>query len=408
MENLTIDARPILIRASAVIDAAGTSCAPGAVLVDEGRVVAAGDPAAIGMPDGVLVQDCPDAVLVPGLVNAHTHLDLTLVGPRPYSGSFTDWISLVRAERPVDDGAIADAVRAGIELSAAGGTAALGDIAGVGSLIPGGVMDDAGVRGVSYVEFFGIGDRAAAAVEAIEALVAAPPAWSTVRFGLQPHAPYSCADSVFRAAAAQALPVATHLAETVAEMEFLAAGTGQFAAMLESFGISDALGAGSGSEPVRDVAALLDGPGPRLAVHLNHATEADAAALRASGVSVVVCPRASRYFGEPGGPHPLRVLHDAGVNVALGTDSIIGQDRHDRMSVLDEIPLVDVDAMTALELVTVNGAVALGLDSRDFTFARGAACSVLALELPAGVTGSASALLAAGFRHGVCEWVVPP
>ena len=101
-------------------------------------------------------------VLAPGFVNAHTHLDLTHIGPVPFdaeTASFVDWITLIREGRHTDDGDVARSVEEGVARSIRGGVVAVGDIAGVGSESPLRVLRESPLRGVSFIELFGLGDR---------------------------------------------------------------------------------------------------------------------------------------------------------------------------------------------------------------------------------------------------------
>ncbi len=392
----------VLIRAAMVIDAQMVRAAPGAVFIEHGRLIAAGSPQAIGRPDDVRVVDLPSSVLVPGLVNAHAHLDLTHLGPVNYGGDFVNWIRFVRTGRAVDSVDIAASVRRGAALADTGGTALVGDIAGAGSLIPAQVLREVGMAGVSYVEVFGVGRSQGAAVERIRALCAEyGQADGPVRVGVQPHAPYSCGPQVYRAASSSGLPCATHLAETLDEELFTRRGEGAFADLLRSIGVWDDTMTPSGRHPVEHVAEAL-GEAPFVAAHLNYVDMEHLPMLARWGVHVVYCPRASTYFGHPvpgRAPHRYRDMLEAGVNVCLGTDSMLCLDTPERISVLDEMRLLHrrdgVDPRLLLRMATVNGAAALGFDPATVTLAvdassaRGEAGrrSVLAVEPPDGWIG---------------------
>ncbi|MCH8271112.1 MAG: amidohydrolase family protein [Planctomycetes bacterium] len=389
-----------LFEGLAVIDAAGTQHRPGALLVERGRgmprLLAVGTPAEVASHPAAnaarLVQR-PDSVLIPGLVNAHTHLDLTHVGPLAHDpdDGFMPWIERVRDAREAEVESIARSVGEGVELSLAGGTVAVGDIAGsVGASLnttPFHVLAASPLLGISYLEFFGIGRGEPAAMERLHALEAglAERVLSGVRLGLQPHAPYSVGPAVFRDAVRLAtgldLPVATHLAETPEEIAFVAAARGPQRAFLERLGIWDdsILGwAGRGDTPVGLLAPVL-GQAPMLAAHVNAADDADLQILAKTGTRVAYCPRASAYFAAQAsfGPHRYREMLDAGIVVALGTDSIVvlppdADGAVSRISVLDEMRLLHrrdgTDPTLLLEMGTRNGAIALGLDPAWFTF----------------------------------------
>jgi cytosine/adenosine deaminase-related metal-dependent hydrolase len=179
-----------LIRAAVVVDGAGVRAAPGAVLFEENRIIAAGTPASIGQPGDARVLDLPDAVVFPALVNAHCHLDLSHIGPLPYGGEFALWAESVRERRAVVDKDIRRSVECGVALSRAGGTALIGDIAGARSLTPLYSLRASGLAGVSYLEVFGIGRGQTAAAALLQQAVESCPALENgVALGLQPHAP---------------------------------------------------------------------------------------------------------------------------------------------------------------------------------------------------------------------------
>lgn len=386
---------PTILRidAAAIADAHALH-APGSLLLELSPpggvcVLAVGPPDHVGRhPAAREGRTCarPNALVIPGLVNAHTHLDLTLLGPRDVAGSFADFVELVRSGRPREDEAIAAGVRAGVDLSRRGGVVAVGDIAGCPptgpTLVPYDTLAASGLAGVSFIEFFAIGASRERGMEAARSLAACAQA-GLMRAGLQPHAPYSVAGKVYEAVASKGKgPLATHLAETRAEIELVARGTGEFRAFLERLGLWDASCEqefGHGRTPVAHVLGALGaqvGLGERglLAAHVNAATDDDIALLAASGSSVAYCPRASAYFRAPEhlGAHRYREMLEAGVNVALGTDSIINLDTPGRISTLDEMRLLyrrdKAPASTLLAMGTTRGAVALGLDEAMFRF----------------------------------------
>jgi cytosine/adenosine deaminase-related metal-dependent hydrolase len=364
----------------------------------------------------------PDHVVLPAFVNAHTHLDLTHIGPRPPDPAlpFPAFVDLVRNERLDSPDTIAASVRLGVHASLRGGVAAVGDIAGavLGRASPHAALALAAspVWGVSYVEFFAVGASAGRALPALDAaLHDAAPAFtsSRLRLGVQPHAPYSVGREgyrhAWRIAAQHDLPFATHLAETAAEREFIARGEGHFRDFLASLGLWDDLAradVGHGLSPVQHLARTLPPPQrgdpPRLAAHVNDLGPGDLQALRDAGLAVAYCPRASDYFGVAAslGPHPYRTLLDAGVPVALGTDSIINlPGGTSTLSTLDEARYLHArdgtDPMLLLRMATLHGAAALGLDTSRVLLAQGAE--------PAGIIAVRAPSL-----YGVFEGVAPP
>lgn len=455
--------------AAAIADVFGVVASPGSLLIDTdpaqtqmasttgqirpsglGRSV--GVILAVGTPDEVsahpaahtaqtvpLASEAGEAggsagrhVLLPGMVNAHTHLDLTAIGPRPYNPEqgFAGWIGMVRSERLTDAEGISHSVRRGIELSRSAGVVAIGDIAGAprgrSSLIPARAMAAAGMLGVSFIEFFGIGRNIWNFQQWLGELFAE---WERaglgtdgcVRLGLQPHAPntvdrrayawafdYAAAMGRAIAGANQVLPIATHLAESVEEREFVSHGRGAQREMLESLGLwhdSVLHEVGHGARPVEHLAPVLARRGegnaerPRpLLVHLNDlndreievlAQASDGGGASRGGPTVVYCPRASAYFGAERqfGPHRYRDLLRAGVRVALGTDSLINLPSEARqttdevaaggrggrgMSVWDEARFLygrdGTDPAALVRMATVSGAEALGMPPGMFRF----------------------------------------
>ena len=156
-----------LIHAACITDGEDRHAAPGALLLNGNEIIAAGTPEHVGQPEDVTRIDLPRSVVIPGLVNAHAHLDLTHIGPRPSGGSFAAWIEMILAERARDEEGIAASVRQGVRLARKGGTVAIGDIAGIGSTTPLEVMRDERMLGTSFVEIFGIGLSESATINAL-------------------------------------------------------------------------------------------------------------------------------------------------------------------------------------------------------------------------------------------------
>lgn len=408
----------VRIDAAAIADATLGVVAPGSVLIrltpDAATVLASGatghiDAAAAALDAPPHRVALPDRVLLPALVNAHTHLDLTHLGPIPHDpeAGFVAWVDRVRAGRATDPDAIADSVRLGIDLSLAGGTGAVGDIAGapLGRMtdIPARTLAGSRLRGVSYLEFFGIGRTAHAATERLDELardrldgLIRAISGSGVRLGLQPHAPNTVAMSVYRHAAGIArvhdLALSTHLAETPEERLFVAEGIGPQRELLERLGVwDDAVldDLARGEHPVAHLAPVL-ARHPTLCAHVNDATDDAIRILAERGASVAYCPRASRYFAAERrfGPHRYRAMLDAGVNVCLGTDSILNLDTPDRISVLDEMRLLarrdGTDAKTLLAMATVRGCRALGIDPEPYDLSPGPIAGLLAVPAAGG------------------------
>ncbi len=389
--------RRVLFQADGVADALGLSASPGAVLLEleSERGACPIRLLASGPPD--LLRRLPEArdaqtvalegrVLLPGFVNAHTHLDLSHLGPREFdlAGGFAAWVRAIRDGRRSQGCEIAESVRQGIALSLAGGVVAVGDIAGAMRMEAADALRASGLMGISFLEFFGIGARQEDAMRNLDAALAARPDLLTpanVRLGLQPHAPYSAGLPFYSHACDLArklgLPLATHLAESPAERRLIEAGEGPLVDMLRHLGVWDAAAArevGYGHSPVEHLTGVLAQSRWTLA-HLNDCSDADLATLRRTGATVVYCPRATAYFGHElsFGPHRYRDMLAAGISVALGTDSVVNipSAQAHRLSTFDEMRLLyhrdGAEVRTLLAMATIHGAHALGLDPSLFT-----------------------------------------
>ncbi|MDB5347458.1 MAG: S-adenosylhomocysteine deaminase [Schlesneria sp.] len=301
--------------------------------------------------------------LIPGLVNAHTHLEFSLLErPIPTAGRFTDWIRSVVAHRREHPTSVPEAVRRGVRESVRSGTTLIGDIATVGWSITDYVESQ--FAGVVFQELLGLSDeRVAAQSELAQSLISK--VWTesdTNLFGLSPHAPYSVRPDLLQRAVAIAkateTPLAMHLAETPAELELLADGTGEFREMLTDFGIwRDGLF--GGKTPADYLAVLAECP-RSLVVHGNYLTENDLQFLaRHPQMTLVYCPRTHAAFGHP--PHPWRRLVELGGSVAIGTDS---RASNPDLSLFAELQFVakqhpDLSHLEILKLGTHNGRRAL-------------------------------------------------
>ncbi|MEL7088447.1 MAG: amidohydrolase family protein, partial [Planctomycetota bacterium] len=327
--STAIDGPIGLIRGGAVagFDEFAPATRPGAVAVAEGRVIDAGPTIDLErryLADAAVVRDRPGELILPGMVNAHAHLQLTTIGPQPYTGDFVSWVEMLRRHWPGDGEPFAKqpseswfvaAVRDGAKQSLAAGVQAVGDIIRFDAEAR--ARRETGLDGIGFVELFGHGppfdhDARARLTQPAE--------------GFQPHAPYSAGPAVFESAAASGRPVSTHLAETRDELEFVATGRGAFLDLLKAPPIkwddTFADHYAAGLSPVRWMEPYLRRT-PWLLAHCNYVDDDDIALLAETGSSVVYCPIASEYFGHH--HHRYRDMLEAGMNVCLGTDSIVCQ-----------------------------------------------------------------------------------
>jgi len=365
----------------------------GTVAVDGGRITYVGTRAdAPPAPPATIDVDLGDVALLPGLVNAHTHLELTAFRGVLDGLAFFPWIrTLTQARAAVlDDAAMADAARVGIAEGLQAGITTYGDTSASGVTME--VMREMGVRGVMYQEVFG--PDAAQREDALAGLAAAvarlrPLETPLVSLGVSPHAPYTVHDDLMVDAVAyalgQRLPIAIHLAEGAEEIAFLREGTGPFAELLRARGIPVVRRAHSPVHWLLELGVMIAQP---LLIHCVQLDESDIAFIADAGSPVAHCPASNARFGH--GVAPVRAMLDAGIVVGLGSDSVASNDQMDllaeaRLAVLLQNAVgrrPDIlDATRALELATVGGARALGLADRIGTLDVGKDADLAAFPL---------------------------
>ncbi|MBE3098522.1 MAG: amidohydrolase family protein [Planctomycetes bacterium] len=406
-----------IFRARWLIPASGPVIEDGALVAAGGRIERVGRwsevRAHVGPEDAV--EHFPHAVLLPGFVNAHTHLALSDMGGRLRpTKNFAAWLARLTARlwaRGRD--AARKAVRLGVEQALAAGTVAVADMAHDPTCdVP---ADEARGRWTVFRELFRFGPDGIRRVEkAVAALDAAVAAATTIRPGLGPHAPYTAGVEVFlaarRAADARGWPLTAHLHETEDEIAFTERGEGTLHTWMLRLRILPAGWRPAGVRPIRMLADAGFFSGPVLVAHANYLTDDDIAVLAASGSSVAFCPRSHAFFkGESTGAsrggqtdslkhadHPWRRLLAAGVNVCLGTDSLASSPS---LSVLDEARFLfargGADPQVLLEMATRRGARALGLETEIGDLRAGLAAEFCVIE-PDGRTNDPLAAILAG------------
>jgi aminodeoxyfutalosine deaminase len=346
----------------------------GGVLIDRDVIVAVGPGRELQAAYGAAaVEDLGDAVVLPGLVNAHTHLELSAVAREGASAELVPWLSGMIA-RKVEPHDVLAGMAEGIAQCRRFGVTCVGEITTQPGLTRP-VLARSGLRGVSFGEVRAMGARRGLLEERLgqaageEGHVVAH--GHELRIGISPHAPYSVEVAGYRRCVEYSrlhgIPLATHLAESPDEEPFLRDQAGPLRQLWEGLPWWDDRTprfAGSPIELAKSV-GLLDLPA--ILAHVNYCTDAELELLAAGGgvrPSVVYCPRTHAWFGHP--PHRWRRMREMGINVALGTDSCASSGD---LNLLAEAQLVrrlcpDVPAQTLLEMITINGARALGLEGQ--------------------------------------------
>ena len=338
-------------------------------------------------PSGPVI-DLGDAIVLPGLVNAHTHLEFSdLTAPLPAGTNLTDWIAeVVRLRRARVPGAaeqtrLLAALSAGLQESAAAGVTALGEIA---TALPAQGYPPHGPRVRLYRE--GLGWRPTATFRG--SVTRDLDHLGHALGGLSPHAPYSVSAGLGRwlvqTAMAGHLPVAMHLAESRAEAEFVATGGGPFQNLLAGLGVWPISPAPRLSSPADWISQLARAPRGSVV----HGTFLDETALsrlirHRDRLCLVVCPRTTLRLA--GALPPLGQWRQAGIRLAVGTDS---RASNPDLSILAECrTLVETGMMSpaeALRTATRGGAWSLMLEHRCGQLAVGRPADFIVLQAPSG------------------------
>jgi cytosine/adenosine deaminase-related metal-dependent hydrolase len=383
--------------------------------VDRGRVVALGAAGKRVLADGAQVVDLGDVAVLPGLVNAHTHLELSYLRDEvPPASQFVTWVRGVmraRRERPDPHGPeILNAVEAALKEAVACGTAIVGDISN--TLVTFEPLTRSPLAAVVFYELirFNTPDPAGVVEKACHDLEALVPT-ERVRASLAAHAPYSVAPLVFRAIREAVnrdpfAPCSVHLSESVEEVEFIRTGLGPWRTLLEEVGSWDPAWVPPGGTPVQflDESGFLDSR--VLAVHGVQMTTQDLDRLVARGTTVVACPRSNGHTGA--GAPPIEDFYNYGVKVAVGTDSLASAPDLNIFAELATMRALapTVSAGALLDSATRQGAIALGFDADYGTIEPGKSGRLLAVSIPAD-TDDVEECLVSGVEQNQIRWIEP-
>lgn len=379
------------------------------MLTGGGRLVSYGSadrPPDLVPPQAAETVDLGDVAILPGLVNAHTHLELSWMRHRiPPSGSMPAWASrlmALRRDQGTDpSGPIAEAIR---EVRAAG-TTLVGDV--TNTLAPFELLADSELGGAIFKEILGFSaaspdELVAKTRSELDALT--PIAW--LRPSIVPHAPYSVSPALFRAIARAAgdRPMSVHIGESADEMQFLRDGTGAWRELLGRLGAWNDQWVPPGCGPV-EYLGRLGLVSPRLlAVHGTQLDDGELARLAAASATLVTCPRSNRWTGA--GTPPVERFYESGVRVAIGTDSLASVEDLNLFSEIAEVrrlaPLVP--ARRLLESATIAGAAALGFGEDFGSIEPGKRADLIAVRVPHDVE-DVEEYLVSGIEPDAIRWL---
>jgi len=343
----------------------------GAILIDGEKILDVGDAATLKKThrDAQLHQ-FPNSIILPGLINAHAHLELTHLTREPApTGGLAPWLIRVIRQNTFPQGelekivakSIAKAVKQCIQF----GVSTVGEISRNCRLTRS-ILSRSPLRVVSFGEIQAMGQRRNLLEERLAIAADTTDASANLRIGISPHAPYSVEPHGYRRALEIArknnLPVSTHLAESPDEKDFLATHSGPLMKVWDFVGGFDNAVPTFEGGPIRFAKSLGLLDYPTVLAHVNYCDDAELDILAAGQASVVYNPRTHAYFNHP--PHRWRDMLAKGITVALGTDSTASSGD---LNLLDDLRLVhglapDYDVGKLWELVTLNAARALGLE----------------------------------------------
>ncbi|MBI4661621.1 MAG: amidohydrolase family protein [Verrucomicrobia bacterium] len=410
----------MILRARTIVPVAQPPIDDGVLCVSNSRITEVAKWTDVKPRAGREVLDLGEVLVMPGLVNAHCHLDYTeMRGQIPSPRSFPDWIKALlalKAQWTYSD--YAQSWLHGAKMLVRRGVTCVGDIEAVPELLPE-AWTSTPLRVLSFLEMTGVKARRpvreilSEAIEKIGTL--AHPLCST---GLSPHAPYSTTAELLELAARTAHErrwrLCIHVAESLAEFDMFVHRRGPLYNWLKRQRDMTDCGHGSPIQRLEQCGLLSKN---LLAVHVNYLARGDAELLGRRGVSVAHCPRSHRYFGHA--PFPQAELAACGVNICLGTDSLVSVTSARRQK--PELDLFaemrafagsahDVSPETVVRMATVNGARALGMEGKAGELSSGAFADIIVLPARTDVASPYEAIVnqtgdvAASMINGT--WVV--
>ncbi len=383
MTSFPTDNDSFIVAASWLLSPEAPPLAGGALLVRRGRIEDLGTLQRLRRDHPVPIIDHPGCAILPGFINAHTHLELTHFPSwrvrsqlEEHPQRFVDWIiQLIKVKRGLTPDDMRSSAREGIRMCLESGTTAVGEIVTARTLAP--LYRGSRLSGRLFFELVGHDNSRFRELlrEAVE-LSGESPAGS-FSAGLSPHAPYTLGEETFplirEAAAGASLPLAIHCSESTEETDFVFSSSGQLAERFYPF-----VGWERYLPPPRrcSTSQLLERAGlltdSTLAIHCVHVSRADAEILRKRGVSVALCPRSNERLDV--GRAPVALLRKLGIPLALGTDSLAS---NDSLSLWDELRFAldafrnELSPADLFRMVTLGGATALGIQGNHGSLEKG-------------------------------------
>jgi len=397
----------IRYRAGWILPIAAPPIRAGFVTVDRGRI------ARVSTVDEQLSAwretetiDLGAAAVLPGLVNAHTHLELSWMrGQVPRSDSMPAWAARLIALRREQSSEPRASIAAAIVEARQSGTALVGDV--TNTFAADQLLRESPLAGAMFYELLGFNtsepEQVVAKARATVDALRADDDWIRT---IVPHAPYSVSPDLFRAigTAAGDRPMSIHIGESRDEIAFLRSATGAWRELLGRLGAWNDQWEPPGCGPVEYLERLGLLSDRLLAVHGTQLPEEELRRLAAAGATVVTCPRSNRWTGA--GTPLIERFFASGARVAIGTDSLASVED---LNLFGELAFVrqlapHIPARRLLESATIVGAVALGFDNDFGTIEAGKRAELIAVRIPPGVE-DVEEYLVSGVESDAIEWL---
>ncbi len=357
----------------------------GALLISKGTIESLGSAKFITKRfRGHRIIDLPNTVVIPGLINTHTHLELppNLIGKR--TRTFPDWIlHLIHAKRNLNQKHYLVFAAHNIGALIRSGSTTVGEICTHG--VSAGLLMQSGLRAIVFDEIINMGQslRIRSPLRSRSVLL---------QNGLSPHSPYTVSEQDLRSISClsrkHAIRLTMHIAESMDEVRLLQGKKSGLEKIYE-FAKWDLSRAPKGPSPIEYLQRSGVLSSRLLAVHCVHLSADDIRLVKKSGTAVAHCPRSNTELGV--GKMPLKKMLDAGITVGLGTDSLASVptlNMWDEMRYAYKIHKKDgVKAEDIVKIATIGGARALGLDKEIGTLEPGKKADIIAVPLPKKNTG---------------------
>ena len=400
------EGQPVIFAGGTLMPVTSPPVRDGAVLVEDGRIRSVGPLSEVGRENpGAEIRFFPNYVLVPGAVNAHAHLGFRRKD-RPQGGTFAGWLSKLIERLPEKESWGAEAARDSAREAVEAGTTYMAESSPYGECLP--QLAESGMAGTVFAEFFP--HEIGTPEEAVEFIVGKA---GELREGLPErvnasvsvHSPYTVDPESSRLAAQRTRELgwklAIHLSESPEEVEFVRFGTG---------GLADIFGrnewGGVGLSPIRYASDIELLAPETIAAHLaTIGSEEEIEILARTGVAAAHCPRSNDYLGCGVSPVPRMV--ERGIRVGMGTDGLWSSPS---MNLFEEtlfaVDLHGLDGATGLELATLGGARALGIEDETGSIEPGKWADLVLVETAPGDGDSEREVLEAAAGGAVAVTVV--